>query len=234
MVTRPAYQPPIYGRFTSSAQLGAIIVFVSDPILEMHPEARIGWFLQAEYLADDLVRVVHDLIVEHRLDGIVWNGWSAGGYAAVRFASRTCDLAPTMAFSYAPQNSPEHLTWWANYYASLSSSAQFDPYCELAAATGSPRKLPRDLSSLLHEESDYYNRFAVSIRVNNRDMTHLAHHLRPIIKSAPQARNLDWAVLNNGLGHGEESNDTFWKEFRDATDKWTSGNYSPALARSAV
>ncbi|MFE3442251.1 hypothetical protein ACFXNW_04390 [Nocardia sp. NPDC059180] len=219
MVTRPKYQPPIFGRFASSAELGAITVFVSDPVLRMHPESRIGWFLQAEPMSDDLLRLAVDLARRNDLAAIVWNGWSAGGYAAIRYAWRaSSESIPSMAFAYAPQNYPPDLSWWENYHSSLPAELASDPYGE---PTGdSPRRpLPRRICTLFEEE--FRNDcFWAAIRANNGDVAHIVEHLRPIITSAGDSDRLDWEVLRNGLGHGEESNEIFWEEFEIATTRW--------------
>lgn len=218
MVTRPKYQPPIFGRFTSSAQLGAITIFVSDPVLRMHPESRIGWFLQAEPVAHELIALTIDIARRNDLDGIVWNGWSAGGYAAIRFAWRAASPSmPSMAFAYAPQNYPPDLSWWENYRSSLPLGLAVDPYCEPTAA--GPRRLPHRVCTLFEEEFRNDN-FCAAVRANDRDTSHIVEHLRPIVTSAGRSGRLDWAVLRNGLGHGEESNEIFWEEFEIATARW--------------
>ncbi|NEW38765.1 hypothetical protein GV794_14455 [Nocardia cyriacigeorgica] len=220
MVTRPKYQPPIYGRFTSSAQLGAITVFVSDPVLRMHPESRIGWFLQAEPMSDDLLRLAVGIARRNDLAAIVWNGWSAGGYAAIRYAWRaSSESMPSMAFAYAPQNYPPDLSWWGNYRSSLPAELASDPYCERTGQHPPRRQLPRRVCTLFEEEfrNDY---FRAAIRANDGDVAHIVEHLRPIITSARESDRLDWAVLRNGLGHGEESNEIFWEEFEIATTRW--------------
>lgn len=218
MVTRPRYQPPVFGRFTSSAQLGAITVFVSDPVLRMHRESRIGWFLQAEPVADELIALTIDLARRNDLEAIVWNGWSAGGYAAIRYAWRAASAStPSMAFAYAPQNYPPDLSWWENYRSSLPPRLAADPYCEPPEA--GPRRPPRRVCMLFEEEFRNDN-FYAAVRANDRDTAHLVEHLRPIVTSAGRSSRLDWAVLRNGLGHGEESNDIFWEEFEIATTRW--------------
>lgn len=220
MVTRPKYQPPIFGRFTSSAELGAITVFASDPVIRMHPESRIGWFLQAEPMADDLVQLAVGIARRNDLSAIIWNGWSAGGYAAIRYAWRaSSEAVPSMAFAYAPQNYPPNLSWWGNYRSSLPAELASDPFCERTGQNPQQRPLPRQVCTLFEEgfRNDY---FWAAVRANDGDAAHIVEHLRPIITSAAGSDRLDWAVLRNGLGHGEESNEIFWEEFEIATTRW--------------
>ncbi|MFG1910728.1 hypothetical protein [Kribbella sp. NPDC048928] len=200
---RAAFVPPVYHRRNTSTRLGAVCLFVSDPVLYFDEDSSIGWYL----LGDDefwpvLARLTERICADHGLRGVAWHGPSAGGYVAIRNCLRS-DL-PSLAFAVGPQNDPTEFYFWKDF-ASIAAAERIDTVPVLAQLirhkTPGPGKM-------------------ISIIVSDRDYTHLKDHIHPVFVVSRALSMVELTILENGRGHGRVEEVDYWANFDRAQERF--------------
>lgn len=203
---REKYTPPVFYRQGSSRRLGAVCVFLCDPILLYSTDCSIGWHL----LGDDqfwpvVTDLIDSLVRDDNLRGVVWHGSSAGAYAAIRNALRW--TGPSLTIAVAPQNDPTTFYYWP----------EFSPYSRLAH-TAPPERLDR-----LLEQYPVPGHSRIHVMVNNKDTYHLLEHVRPLLAHADTNANITVRMIHNEMGHERIGEVDYWSNYELAERRWRAG-----------
>ncbi|WP_280236343.1 hypothetical protein [Nocardia cyriacigeorgica] len=200
---REKYTPPVFYRRGSSRRVGAVCVFLCDPILLYSQDCSIGWHLLGDEALWPFVRgLIQNLSAAHLSRGVVWHGSSAGAYAAIRNTLRWS--GPALAIAVAPQNDPTEFFYWPEFasYASLPRTAVPEPLHVLLDRQG------------LHDDS------MVHIMVNDKDTYHLLAHIRPLLPFADSYRQFAIRMIHNDMGHERIGEADYWANYALAERRW--------------
>jgi hypothetical protein len=203
---REKYTPPVFYRRGSSRRLGAVCVFLCDPILLYSTYCSIGWHLLGDDKFWPLVSdLIGSLLQNDDLRGVVWHGSSAGAYAAIRNTVRW--PGPALAIAVAPQNDPTKFYYWP----------EFLPYSQLAH-TARPEPLDRIL-----RQHPVPGDSRIHVMVNNKDTYHLLEHIRPLLAYADANPRIAVRMIHNEMGHERIGEVDYWSNYDLAERRWRAG-----------
>lgn len=197
--------PPVFSsRIHSRNATESFCLFLADPIHGATRSTSCGWYLLGEdEFMPQVYQLVDTLLANHGLRGVVWHGFSSGGYAALRYCSHRD--GPGLAFTVAPHDDPKILSVY---------TAEAEPYLQ-AEGYGATETT----SALVGGWSAADGRALYAV-VSERDTYFAMAHLRPLLAAAAQNAGVRAVVLRNGLGHGAISDDDYDSQLRTAIQWW--------------
>ncbi|WP_159557135.1 hypothetical protein [Curtobacterium sp. 8I-2] len=197
---RERYSPPVFYRRSSSRGRGMHRIFLSDPVLDLDVDCSVGWYLwDDEALWPVIEHFATARVAAESLNGVVWHGSSAGGWAAIRNALRS--QLPALAIAVAPQNDPR----------------LYKDFTEFSMLAGDQRAAtPFRLSDYIHENS-LRPQCCIFTLTNDRDHRHLRDHIYPLWSATNHSKAVDHRIVRNGQTHGTMNNDVYWREYGAAT-----------------
>ncbi|MGY2008100.1 hypothetical protein ACW9HJ_13955 [Nocardia gipuzkoensis] len=200
---REKYTPPVFYRRGSSRKLGAVCMFLCDPILLYSTHCSIGWHLLGDNKFWPFIgELIGSVLQNADLRGVVWHGSSAGAYAAIRNTLRW--PGPSLAIAVAPQNDPTKFYYWP----------EFLPYSQLAHTARAER-----LDRLL-DHHPLPSESWIHVMVNNKDTYHLLEHVRPLLAHADASPNITVRMIHNDMGHERIGEMDYWSNYNLAERRW--------------
>ncbi|MFN3526795.1 MAG: glycosyltransferase, partial [Paracoccus sp. (in: a-proteobacteria)] len=206
---REKNDPPVFQRWSWSPHFPGHCLYISDPMLHMHPEMGLAWYAGTEEL-DPLEPIIERALAMAKMTGlqakdVVAYGSSGGGFAALRMAAMLPEAA---AVAINPQTNIARFKWASpDFYARVCLNRPDRD----AALADFPHRL-----DLGRHVTELRKRRIVLIQ-NRIDSHHLNKHYTPFCREmgATASENCDSGLFRRILfdhegGHGRaETPETF-------------------------
>lgn len=187
---------PIFVGQGITQNLDASVVFFSDPALDF--QIPIGWYAGdlERPLQSDLQRVIRHVAAAVGAGNIVFEGSSAGGFAALVYSHA---IPGSLAVAVNPQ------TDIYRYH-----QGKVDEYLS-ACWNGSRPNEEEAVTSAIDLYSDSFANYVLYLQ-NQRDEFHVLNHYEPWAQRFSELSGTRWLTIEGDWGEGHAPPPPFWQE----------------------